>query len=77
MLDNLFISAYNIIIKYSTNNINRRKGVLEMTKKQCYFTDRQVKRIQAYADAYGISFAEALRRILDQLLFTNSRGGDN
>jgi hypothetical protein len=51
-----------------------------MVKKQCYFTERQGRRIQAYADAYGISFAEALRRILDQLLFTNSlshsRGGE-
>lgn len=43
-----------------------------MTKKQCYFTDRQDKRIQAYADAHQISFAEALRRILDQLLFVQS-----
>jgi hypothetical protein len=40
-----------------------------MVKKQCYFTDRQNNRIQAYADANEISFAEALRRILDQLLF--------
>ena len=48
-----------------------------MIKKQCYFTERQNRRIQVYADAYGISFAEALRRILDQLLFTNSRGGDD
>ena len=47
-----------------------------MTKKQCYFTERQAKRIQAYADAYGISFAEALRRILDQLLFTDSVSAD-
>ena len=59
---------------------NKQKEVLEMTKKQCYFTERQARRIQTYADAYGISFAEALRRILDQLLFTNSssysRGGE-
>ena len=54
-----------------------------MTKKQCYFTERQARRIEAYADAHGISFAEALRRILDQLLFTDfvltenqSRGGE-
>ena len=40
-----------------------------MTKKQCYFTERQAEYIQAYADAHEISFAEALRRILDQLLF--------
>ena len=48
-----------------------------MTKKQCYFTERQAKRIQTYADAYGISFAEALRRILDRLLFTNSAPTEN
>ena len=48
-----------------------------MTKKQCYFTERQDKRIQAYADAHGISFAEALRRILDQLLFKNSAPTEN
>ena len=42
-----------------------------MTKRQCYFTERQAKYIQAYADAHEISFAEALRRILDQLLFTD------
>lgn len=48
-----------------------------MTKRQCYFTERQARRIEAYADAHEISFAEALRRILDQLLFTNSRGGDD
>ena len=54
-----------------------------MTKKQCYFTERQVEYIQSYADVHGISFAEALRRILDQLLFTDfvltenqSRGGE-
>ena len=54
-----------------------------MTKKQCYFTERQARRIEAYADAHEISFAEALRRILDQLLFTDfvltetqSRGGE-
>jgi len=41
-----------------------------MTKKQCYFTERQAEHIQAYADVHGISFAEALRRILDQFLFT-------
>ena len=54
-----------------------------MVKRQCYFTERQAEYIQAYADAHGISFAEALRRILDQLLFTDfvltenqSRGGE-
>jgi hypothetical protein len=48
-----------------------------MVKKQCYFTDRQGRRIQAYADAHEISFAEALRRILDQLLFTNAAHTEN
>lgn len=66
MLDNLRISAYNISIN------SKQKGVMYMTKKQCYFTNRQDKRIQAYADAHQISFAEALRRILDQLLFVQS-----
>ena len=42
-----------------------------MTKRQCYFTERQAEYIQSYADAHEISFAEALRRILDQLLFTD------
>jgi len=40
-----------------------------MVKKQCYFTDRQAEKIIKYSEVLEITFAEALRRILDQLMF--------
>lgn len=44
-----------------------------MIKKQCYFSERQNRKIETYAKANEITFAEALRRILDQLLFNSEK----
>jgi hypothetical protein len=43
-----------------------------MKKVSVYFTDRQAEAIQAQATHAGITFAEALRRILDAWLTTDA-----
>jgi len=39
-----------------------------MIKKQMFFTDRELKLLQTEAKEKGLSFAELVRRILDQYL---------
>lgn len=42
--------------------------VLSMKKMSVYFTERQFEVITQRAEATGISFAECLRRVLDEWL---------
>jgi len=44
-----------------------QKGYI-MIKKQMFFTDRELKLLQTEAKEKGLSFAELVRRILDQYL---------